>query len=83
MGRMEVGQHRIESDCADLVRREGRRVLLVTSGAPGDLALGAERQLRPGIRVRYVARFDGAIVLDENYRVFAIEPARGDRPAPP
>lgn len=81
--RLEVGQNRIESDCADLVRRERRRVLLVTNGAPGDLALGAERQLRPGIRVRYVARFDGAIVEDENYRVFAIEPARGDRPAPP
>jgi hypothetical protein len=79
--RMEVGEQQIESDCADLLRRERRRVLLVTSGPPGDLALGAERQLRPGIRVRYVARFDGAIVLDENYRVFAIEPARGDTPA--
>jgi hypothetical protein len=31
--------------------------------------------------VRYVARFDGAIVVDENYRVFSIEPAPGDHPA--
>jgi hypothetical protein len=54
---------------------------LVLSGPPGDLALGAERQLRPGIRVRYVARFDGAIVAEENYRVFAIEPARDGPPA--
>jgi len=80
--RMEAGQHRVESDSADLVRREGRRVLLVLNGPPGELELGAERQLRPGIRVRYVARFDGAIVLDENYRVFSIEPTRGDPPAP-
>jgi hypothetical protein len=79
---MEAGQHRVESDSADLVRREGRRVLLVLNGPPGELELGAARQLRPGIRVRYVARFDGAIVLDENYRVFSIEPTRGDPPAP-
>jgi hypothetical protein len=80
--RREVGAEQIESDCADLVRRERRRVLLVTSGAPGDLELGAERELRPGIRVRYVARFDGAIVPDENYRVFDIGPTRGGLPPP-
>jgi hypothetical protein len=80
--RVEVGRDRIESDCAELVRREGRRVLLVLNSAPGALALGAERELRPGIRVRYVARFDGAIVADENYHVFSVEPVRGDGPAP-
>jgi hypothetical protein len=74
--RVEVGQGRIESDCVDLVRREGRRVLLVLNSPPGALALGAERELRPGIRVRYVARFTGAIVADENYHVLAIEPVR-------
>ena len=30
------------------------------NGPPGDLALSAERQLRPGIASCYVARFDGA-----------------------
>jgi hypothetical protein len=74
--RVEVGQDRIESDCVELVRREGRRVLLVLNSPPSDLTLGAERELRPGIRVRYVARFDGAIVADENYHVLAIEPVR-------
>jgi hypothetical protein len=65
------------------VRREGRRVLLVLNSPPGDLALGAERELRPGIRARYVARFEGAIVEQENYHVFTIEPSPGQRPAPP
>jgi hypothetical protein len=45
------------------------------------VALGAERALRPDIRARYVARFTGAIVADENYHVFAIEPASADPPA--
>ena len=76
--RVEVGQDKIEADCVERVRREGRRVLLVLNWAPGDLALGAERPLRPDVRARYVARFVGAMVPDENYHVLAIEPVQGE-----
>jgi hypothetical protein len=74
--RSEVRQPEIEAAVVELVRREQRRVLLVLSGEPGPLALGAERMLRPGVRIRHVARFAGAIVADENYRVFEVEALR-------
>ncbi len=78
--RVEVPQRQVEEDCVELVRREGRPLLLVLNSPPGDLALGAEYALRPDIRARYVARFVGAIVADEDYHVFAIEPVPGASP---
>ena len=51
-------------------------VLLVLSGPPGETGARGRVALRPGLRVRYVARFDGAIVVDENYRVFLLDRQR-------
>jgi hypothetical protein len=75
---MEVGQDRVSADCVKLVRREGRRVLLILNRRPQELALGGIIRLEPDVRARYVASFTGAILKDENYHVFSVEPVHGE-----
>ena len=72
--RREVGQSAVMEEGIELVRREGRPVLLVLNWQPEGLVLGREYKLRPDIHARYVARFVGAIVPDENYHVLDLRP---------
>ncbi len=56
----------------ELSRRESRSVVLVLNAPPLRLLRGAGVALRSDVHARYVARFVGAIVPDENYHVFLL-----------
>jgi len=58
-----------------LQRREDRPVLLMLTLGPGALAVGEQRTLPSGIRIRHLARFEGAMVPSENYWVYLLEGA--------
>jgi hypothetical protein len=64
------------NDAVELLRAEGRGVLLVLSYQPATLEPGSVRPLGEGVRLRCFARFSGALVADENYymcQVFAVD----------
>ena len=79
--RQRVPMSQALEDGVELFRRESRSVVLVLNKPYIMLPLGGWVALRPDVHARYVARFVGAIVPDENYHVFLLyDPRRSEQP---
>jgi hypothetical protein len=66
-----VSLDRVLQDAVDLFHGERRDVVIVLS-YPTTLGLGQSVSLGDGIEMTHFARFDGALVADENYRLFRV-----------
>ena len=56
----------------DLTRRESRPVVLVLTSLPPSLRREEQVELAPDVHARFLARFEDAIVSDENYTLFLL-----------
>jgi hypothetical protein len=66
-------------DSLRLLKERQRDVVVVTNFQPGTLSPGQTVRLGPDARLQCLARFDGALVADENYHVCLV---RSGQPGP-